>query len=231
VARQPDAEIAGTVSGGPCQWSADIAKNSRHGIEASVLVAIDELDKISSTEDLIETINGLKDLFHVKGVHFVVSVSTDALRSFEQRGLVSRDAFDSSFDMIIGVEPLTYKESLELLDSRAEGFPEDLGLFCHAWSGGLPRELLRVARRCAEIERHSDSPLQSTALIRSVISEDLAALVEAELRGDNLSEEHLEYLRQLRQHTKKLHQGIQTGSLPARPAEVVSLRRCKRVRT
>jgi KAP family P-loop domain len=64
-----------------------LAAESKH----RVLVAIDELDKISSTDHLIETINGLKDLFHVKGVHFVVSVSTDALRSFEQRGLVSRD--------------------------------------------------------------------------------------------------------------------------------------------
>jgi Cdc6-like AAA superfamily ATPase len=190
------------------------AAESKH----RVLVAIDELDKISTTDDLIETINGLKDLFHVKGVHFVVSVSTDALRSFEQRGLVSRDAFDSSFDTIIGVKPLTSNESLELLDSRAEGFPEELAVFCHAWSGGLPRELLRVARRCVEIERYSDSLLPSITLIRSVISEDLAALVEAELRGDNLSEEHLEYLCQLRQHTEKLRQDIQTEPLPVQPA-------------
>lgn len=57
--------------------------------------------------------------------------------------------------------------------------------------------------------------------MRSVISEDLAGFVEAELRGDDLSEEHLEYLRQLRQHAKKLHQDIPTGSLPTPPANFI----------
>ena len=185
-----------------------------------VLVAIDELDKISSTDDLIETINGLKDLFHIQGVHFIVTVSTDALRCFEQRGLVARDAFDSSFDTIIGVDSLTFEESLKILAARAQGFPPILGLFCHAWSGGLPRDLLRVARRCVEIQRHSQSNLQLTALIRAVISEDLAAVIEAELRNEDLPEDHVKYLCELRQYARMLRGSDSAAeTVPALPTE------------
>jgi energy-coupling factor transporter ATP-binding protein EcfA2 len=116
-----------------------------------VVVAIDELDKLDSTDSLIRMVNGLKDLFHIEGVHFVVSVSTDALDSFARRGVPARDVFDSSFDLILGVGPLTLDESTALLKSRSTGFPEELSKFCHAWSGGLPRDLLRAARRCVEL--------------------------------------------------------------------------------
>lgn len=63
-----------------------------------VIMVIDELDKMATSDELVATVNDLKDLFHIEGVHFVVSVSTDALQRFEQRGLSARDAFDSSFD-------------------------------------------------------------------------------------------------------------------------------------
>jgi hypothetical protein len=169
-----------------------------------VVIIVDELDKISDTEDLIETINGLKDLFHVEGVHFVVSVSTDALRNFERRGFTSRDAFDSSFDTIIGVAPLSTKESLALLATRAEGLPPRLSLFCHAWSGGLPRDLLRIARRCFEIygentldDNRSDD-MELDTVLSHLMSEDLKAIIESEMRDPGLSEEDTDILSRLR---------------------------------
>lgn len=152
-----------------------------------VIVAIDELDKMSSADHLVETINDLKDLFHVEGVHFVVSVSTDALSSFEQRGLPSRDAFDSSFDTIIAVNSLSLAESLLVLSSRAEGFPPIVGAFCHAWAGGIPRDLLRVARRCVEIQRDMNRALPVSAFVATVVREDLVAIVDGRLRSSHPS--------------------------------------------
>jgi hypothetical protein len=147
------------------------------------LIAIDELDKISSTQDLVDVINDLKDLFHIPGVHFLVSVSLEALASFEQRGLPSRDAFDSSFDTIVGMDELTVHESLKVLASRVEGFPPMLGLFCHAWSGGLPRDLLRCARRCVEIHNASPELVPLTRVMSSLIAEDLSAVIASLVRS------------------------------------------------
>lgn len=167
-----------------------------------VLIIIDELDKISLTSDLIETVNDLKDLFHVEGVHFVVSVSTDALTSFEQRGLPSRDAFDSSFDTIVGVTALTLQESLLVLSARAEGFPPIVGAFCHAWAGGLPRDLLRTARRCVEIQRSHAKALSIDALVRAIVGEDILAIIEGRLRAAGVTAQDRTALCTLRDRTR-----------------------------
>ncbi len=155
---------------------------SREPDSPSFLVFIDELDKMSEPEQLIEVVNGLKDLFHIPGVHFMVSVSTDALARFQQRGAPLRDAFDSSFDTIVEAERLTDRESLALIDARAAGFPPLLALLCHAWSGGLPRDLLRAARRCVEIQRAESSALPLAAIQRALVLGDLLALTESLLR-------------------------------------------------
>ncbi|QDG66661.1 hypothetical protein NIBR502772_10965 [Pseudarthrobacter sp. NIBRBAC000502772] len=169
-----------------------------------VVIGVDELDKISETEDLIETVNGLKDLFHIEGVHFVVSVSTDALLSFERRGLPSRDAFDSAFDAIIRVKPLALDESLRVLAARAAGFPPLVGAFCHSWAGGLPRDLLRVARRCVELQRSYGTPLSVDMFVRTIISEDLIAILEGQLNAPDLSATDQSELWALRERIIKL---------------------------
>ena len=63
-----------------------------------MIVAIDELDKLPNDTSVVRLINGLeKDMFHLPGVHFVITVSEDALESFSARGVPIRDAFDSAF--------------------------------------------------------------------------------------------------------------------------------------
>lgn len=179
------------------------AQDEKH---APIIIVIDELDKISLTADLIDTVNDLKDLFHIEGVHFVVSVSTEALLSFEQRALIARDAFDSSFDTIAPVHPLSLDESLQVISARAEGFPPLVAAFCHAWSGGLPRELLRVARRCVEIQRSTQEAQPVEFLVRTVIAEDTVSLVEAAMRSTTNSAERA-YLHMLRLRGRSLREG------------------------
>ena len=137
------------------------------------VIFIDELDKIAETDELITVINGLKDLLHIPGVHFVVSVSLEALRRFEERGVPARDAFDSAFDVVVPASLLTLDESCKVLDARVAAFPPVLAFYCHAWSGGLPRELLRIARNCIEAQRRSEDVLHISEVIRKVVSADL----------------------------------------------------------
>jgi hypothetical protein len=101
----------------------------RHGDRA--FVGIDELDKIGTPEQAERFLNEIKGIFGIPHLYFMVSVSDDALTAFERRGLPLRDAFDSSFDEIIYVGPLSYAESRRLLYRRVIGLTEPYVALCH----------------------------------------------------------------------------------------------------
>ena len=117
----------------------------RHG--ERVFIGIDELDKIGTPEQAERFLNEIKGIFGIPHLYFMVSVSDDALTAFERRGLPLRDAFDSSFDEIIHVGPLSYAESRRLLYRRVIGLTEPYVALCHCLAGGLARELIRAARQ------------------------------------------------------------------------------------
>ena len=170
------------------------------------VVFIDELDKIADTDELINVINGLKDLLHIPGVHFVVSVSMEALRRFEERGVPARDAFDSAFDVIVPARLLTLDESCQVLAARVAAFPTILALYCHAWSGGLPRDLLRIARNCVDVQRSTKDVLDVSEVIRRVIATDLGTHLENALYGSN-SYEYNKAIMRLRELIRDLESG------------------------
>jgi hypothetical protein len=147
-----------------------------------VLVAIDELDKIASPEKAVDAVNGLKDLFHITDTHFVVSVSEDALDSFALRGVPVRDVFDSSFDTVMRIRPLTVTDSWELIGRRAPLFNEWAALLCHVIAGGLPRDLIRAARRCVDLCRANKSPLPIATLATQIVREETLEVIDAAIR-------------------------------------------------
>jgi KAP family P-loop domain len=146
-----------------------------------IVIAIDELDKLAAEDDAIGAVNSLKDLFHLPNTHFVVSVSEDALARFAMRGIPFRDVFDSAFDNIIRVEPPSPGDAWKLLAPRTGGFPISVALFCYAWSGGLPRDLIRAARECVEIRRRLDKPVTVAELTPTVVRHDLKNALNAAL--------------------------------------------------
>ncbi|MEU0039648.1 hypothetical protein [Streptomyces sp. NPDC006333] len=144
-----------------------------------IIVALDELDKMDRAEDALAFVNGVKDLLHIQGVHFLVSVSEDALHSFSLRGVPVRDAFDSTFDAIIPVERFTIDESRNLLKCRVVAFPDSLSLFCHALSGGVPRDLIRAARESVSMRRDGDAPVPVDMIVWTVIRRRTISICEA----------------------------------------------------
>jgi hypothetical protein len=102
-----------------------------------VVIAIDELDMLESDQTADRFLNDLKAAFGVPGTYFLVSVSEDAMSRFERRGLPFRDVFDSTFDEIVGVRPLSLGEAQALLDKRVVGLPPIYSALCHVLSGGL----------------------------------------------------------------------------------------------
>jgi Cdc6-like AAA superfamily ATPase len=178
-----------------------------------LVIAIDELDKIASAEKALELVNGLKDILHLTNTHFVVSVSEDALNSFALRGVPVRDVFDSSFDTVIHLRPLSAQESITLLKGRVVGFPESAALLCHVLSGGLPRDLIRAARRCIDQRRAADKPIPVHKLGQEVPRLELLDVIEAALRVRRFAEKTAEQ-KDVDTWLLRLREELRSGSAP-----------------
>jgi hypothetical protein len=151
-----------------------------------VAVVVDELDKLQEADEAIAAVNGLKDLFHIPNTHFVVSVSEDALRRFAMRGVPFRDVFDSAFDTIVKLDVPTPYEAREMLARRSgelQGFPMPVVLFCYAWSGGVPRDIIRAARACVSIRNRKGVPVGVAELALQIIRRGVADLVDDAVNG------------------------------------------------
>lgn len=121
-----------------------------------VFVGIDELDKMASGEDAQRFLNEIKALFGQSKAFYFVTLSEDAMSAFESRGLPLRDVFESVFDDVLYVQPLTIAESEVVLHQRVVGMPPPFVALCHVVSGGLPRELIRAARQAVRIAENSE---------------------------------------------------------------------------
>ncbi|MGE5292507.1 MAG: P-loop NTPase fold protein [Micromonosporaceae bacterium] len=144
-----------------------------------IVICIDELDKIDEPDDVISMINGIKDLFHIPDVHVLVSVSTDAMHSFAARGVLVRDVFDSAFDTVVQVRRMNAEESRDILWRRATNFPVPAMMFCHVWSGGHPRDLIRAARACVTLRASAQHTLRLTEVVDAVVLRDVIDLLDA----------------------------------------------------
>ncbi|WP_143517493.1 P-loop NTPase fold protein [Pseudonocardia sp. MH-G8] len=145
-----------------------------------VIVGIDELDKISSSAQAVEFIDSIKVLFNIPGVFFMVSVSTEAMISFERRGIPFRDAFNSAFDDMYRLPYLGQRQTILLLRERVIDIPFSFGAVCHSAAGGLPRESIRYASRLylmAEDDR--ETALRLDAACRKFCFEEVLAALNA----------------------------------------------------
>ncbi|MGV9362146.1 hypothetical protein [Amycolatopsis sp. NPDC003731] len=142
------------------------------GADGAVLIAVDELDKIESAELAQQFLNEIKGVFGVDGTRFLVSVSDDALAAYERRGTAVRDAFDSAFDEIVRVEHLKLADTKALLRSRVIGVSEPFLGLVHCLSGGLARDVIRVARSMIALGDENDPP-GLDAVCAALVAEDL----------------------------------------------------------
>jgi hypothetical protein len=143
-----------------------------------VVIGIDELDKMASAKEAARFLNEIKALFGHPGVYYLVSLSEDAAASFEQRGVGIRDVFESVFDSVVRVEPLSAAESVTVLQRRIIGMHPPFGELCHVLSGGLPRELIRCAREAAALAARPETQ-DVPVLTRRLLAARSAARQEA----------------------------------------------------
>ncbi|WP_344149295.1 hypothetical protein [Kribbella yunnanensis] len=141
----------------------------------SIIVTIDEMDRITDAEQAERFLNDIKAIFNLPGCIYLVSVSDDALAGFESRIIHLRTAMDSSFDDVIRMPPFTLEQSIELIRRRVVGFPDVFTALCHCVSGGIPRDLVRAARSLIELRRLTEAT-SSSSLATSLINAEVSAL-------------------------------------------------------
>jgi hypothetical protein len=145
-----------------------------------VLIAIDELDKLPEGDDTADRfLNDLKAVFGQRHIYFLVSVSEDAMSRFERRGLPFRDVFDSTFDEIVQVAPLRLEEAQALLARRVVGVPYIYSGLCHVLAGGVPRELIRMARRVVAEDQALPARGDLAAITAALVAREFEAKARA----------------------------------------------------
>ena len=141
-----------------------------------VVIGIDELDKIATDELARQFINDIKSIFGLQNCFYLVSVSEDAMSSFERRGLPIRDEFDSAFDELIYVEHLKFNVAKTLLEQRVLGRPIPFFALSYCMSGGLPRDLIRSFRKVLEVDGPSPGqPPSLSTVCNQLVTNDIVA--------------------------------------------------------
>lgn len=156
------------------EYSAKVAiwQRSAGNDDGRVVIGIDELDKIRDSVRAESFLNDIKSIFGVPGCLYIVSLSEDALAVFARRTPDIRDTFDSAFDEIFAVGPMTYQQSEELLLKRITGVPRPFLALCYVLAGGLPRDLVRATRALIDVtppENEQSLPETTRALVEHVL--------------------------------------------------------------
>jgi len=172
------------------------------GREHVVVIGIDELDKLESGADARGFVNELKAVFGVANCFYLVSISEDAMSSFERRGQPVRDVFDSAFDHVLRVPPLEHVECERLLRRRVIGMGAPFVAACTALSVGIPRDIIRFARQLmlAAAARGDDelSTLLPAVLVAEINGKARAGLIVAARHSDvDASAGTVQWLREL----------------------------------
>jgi KAP family P-loop domain len=122
-----------------------------------LLICIDELDKVTDLDQVRFILREIKGALYAKGTFYMLSISNDALRSFEGRLGDQRDIFESTFDDVFAVRSLDLESSVSILSNRLKSlavgrkghFSDGALIVISVFSAGNARDLIRGFRECA----------------------------------------------------------------------------------
>jgi hypothetical protein len=132
------------------EFIGDITR-STDGPAGTIVIGVDEIDRIGSVEQAERFIGEIKAVFGIPNCFFLVSVAEDVGFRFSRQSIVGKSTLEHSFDDVVVVDTLELDEARELLSKRVPGFTDSFVFLALALSGGLPREMIRVARRLVEL--------------------------------------------------------------------------------
>ena len=126
----------------------------------SLVVMVDEMDKIEDSGDRTTAVNHIKDLFRIDHVKFLITIADDHHPyRFMRYGTPGRDRnpYDSAFDDIIEIRACDPLTAVQMFTRRVRGFPAPLALLVFIVAAGHPRDMIRVARSALDKFRQAEA--------------------------------------------------------------------------
>ena len=157
------------------EFLGDVAEAELRTKGRRVLVCIDEVDRIGSADGASKFLSEVKAIFGTPHCCFVVAIADELGIELSRRVTTSRSLADSVFDEIISIEPMSFDMCRNLLTRRVLGFTESFVWLSLVLSGGLPRDLIRVARRLVEMTIESEYELRLTGCAEQLVREEIYA--------------------------------------------------------
>ena len=153
-----------------------------------IIIAIDELDKISDKEQFLSMLRKLKAILSIPNCYYLISLAEDFAKNFDMRDLGRlRDEMESSFDLIIKIAPVSLGVMKRIIEKRYQLNSLDrkiLWLACLT-SGGIPREALRNIQKwnlAGLINKGSRNKWKEA--MKMTINEKLSAVISEILLSD-----------------------------------------------
>jgi hypothetical protein len=145
-------------------------------LEGPLIIGIDELDKMSDHDRVVALLRDVKGIFEISGVFFLVSISDEAARSLGLGALRTRNEFNSSFYTVLPLGPLEPCDCRELLEKRVKDFDPELASFIGVMSGGIAREVVRIAE--IVYSKRAEQPFTVLDAAFGVMVEELQIFLE-----------------------------------------------------
>lgn len=150
-------------------------------VKGPVIIAIDELDKMSDAERVAQLFRDIKGIFEIPGAYFLVSLSDEAARALGLGAVRGRNEFNSSFYTVISLPPLPPAECAELLIQRNADFDRACGRAIGVLTGGVSREVARIAE-AIDLKQEGDETVER--VINLALALELEAFASQVLEAD-----------------------------------------------
>lgn len=116
------------------------------GTDARLVIGIDALDQIDNPGEACKLLEDLGATFGIPYCVHLISLSPGTLAAVDQRTVPLKTFSGGMFDEMVWLEPLGPNDACKFLDQRVTGLPACFIALIYVLSGGLPRELVRIAR-------------------------------------------------------------------------------------
>lgn len=149
---------------------------SNENMDVRLVIGIDEMDQIEDAQSANIFLTELSSVFGTSHSVYLISISPGTLAAGGQRMVPLKTASNGIFDDIVWVEPLDMPSAGNLLDRRVTGLPAAFIALCYVLSGGLPKDLLRIARAIFTVKSDGPNGRELVDVAGNVINDELSAL-------------------------------------------------------
>lgn len=193
-------------------------------VEVRLVIGIDEMDQIGDVRAADLFLAALQSVFGASDCVYLISISPKALADTDELGVPTRNSASAIFDEMVWVEPLDLPTARKLLNQRVIGLPAGFIELCYVLSGGLPKDLLRIARTISAIKNGTSGATPELAdAVAAAITDELAGLAHRAM-ADAVSLEIPAAPGLLKLLSDNLRQ-ISQSQIPGRATQPVDIRK------